>query len=79
MSTVFSPGRIVGAEALEPRREARSRRRGLEERNQLLRERRRVGERIVLGVRLDEEVERIDHRHVGGQVDDDVELVGAAR
>ena len=28
-----------------------------------------VGEGEVLGIGLDEEVERIDHRHVGGEVD----------
>ncbi len=63
-------------EAFEPRREQRSRRRGFEERNQLLRQRRRIGERREFGVRLDEEVERIDHRHVGREVDADVEQVG---
>ena len=33
-----------------------------------------VGEREVLRVRVDEEVERIDDRHVGGQIDLDGEL-----
>ena len=39
----------------------------------------RVNEWIVLGVRLDEEIERIGHRHVGGEVDDDFECVGRFR
>jgi hypothetical protein len=34
-----------------------------------------VRERILLGVRLEEEVERIEHRHLGDQVDLDAELV----
>ncbi len=64
------------AKALDPGGEPRPGRSRLEERNQLLRERWRVLEWIVLGVGFDEEIERVDHRHVGGQVDDDVELVG---
>ena len=40
---------------------------------------RRVGERVVLGVVLDEEVERVDHRHVRDQADGDLEFAGLAR
>ena len=65
-----------GAEALDEGGETRPHRRRLEERDQFLGERRRVAERIGLGVRLDEEVERVDHRHVGGDVDDDLQVVG---
>ena len=38
-----------------------------------------VGERKLLGVRLEEEVERIEHRHLGDQVDLDAQLVGLLR
>ena len=33
-----------------------------------------VGEREFLGVAFDEKIERVDHRHVGDQVDRDLEL-----
>ena len=42
-------------------------------------QRRLVAERHGLGVLLEEEVERVDDRHLGDQVDDDVQLGGALR
>ncbi len=75
----FLAGSDRRAEALEPGREQRPRRRGFEKWNQLLREGRRIRERREFGVRLDEEVERIDHRHVGREVDADVEAIGGLR
>jgi hypothetical protein len=36
----------------------------------------RIRKGKFLGVRLDEEVERIDHRHVGGEIDLDTKFVG---
>ena len=39
----------------------------------------RIAEGIGLGVALDEEVERVDHPHVGHQSDGDVQLAGLAR
>jgi hypothetical protein len=38
-----------------------------------------VGERNFLGVRLKEEIEGIDHRHLGDQIDLDPELAGFLR
>ena len=64
------------AEPLEPCGEPRPDGRRLEEGDQLLRERRRVAERVMFGIGLDEEIEWIDHTHVGRQVDDDVERRG---
>ena len=49
------------------------------ERRQLLVERRRVVERERLGLRFDEEVERIDHVHLGDQPHLDAEAVGLLR
>jgi hypothetical protein len=40
---------------------------------------RRIGERVLLGVLVDEEVERIDRRHIRDQVDGDRELRGRLR
>ena len=42
--------------------------------SQFLRELRIVVERVVLGVFLHEEIERVDHRHLGDQVDLDRKL-----
>ena len=39
----------------------------------------RVGERKVLRVRLEKEVERIEHRHLGDQIDFDAQLLGLVR
>ena len=60
----------------EPRRQQWPGRLDLAERRDLGGERGIVGERPLLGVGLEEEVERIDHRHVGDQVDHDLEAVG---
>ena len=38
-----------------------------------------VAERELLGVRLEEEVERVEHRHLGDQVDLDAQLARALR
>ena len=46
----------------------------LEVGRELSRQLRRIGERHGLGIGLDEEVERIDHRHLGGEVHLDAEL-----
>ena len=40
---------------------------------------RRIGERKMLGPFLDEEIERVDHRHVGDEVDDDFQFPGFLR
>jgi hypothetical protein len=58
---------------------ARARRFQLAKGCDLLGERGVVGERPGLGLGLEEEVERIDHRHVGDQVDHDLEAVGLLR
>ena len=63
----------------EERRQAGSRRLGVEIGPQLLRELGGIGERKAVGERLDEEVERIDHRHVGQEIDGDGELAGLLR
>ena len=60
-------------------RSAAPRVRDLQIRRQLRVQRRLVGEREVLGVRLEEEVERVDHRHLGDQIDVDRELASSAR
>ena len=49
------------------------------ERRQLLVEQRVVAERPGLGFGLEEEVERIDRRHVGDEIDRDVEMRDALR
>ena len=73
-------GALRGAWHLrQPGREQRPRRRDLAERRDLLGQRRVVGEGPGLGRGLEEEVERIVHRHVGDQVDRDLELRGLLR
>ena len=52
---------------------------GFEERAQLARERVVVGERIVLGARLEEKIERIEDRHLGDQIDFHEELRRSVR
>ena len=51
----------------------------LEVRRQVARQLLVVAEREVLGVGLEKEVERVDHRHVGDQSDRDGQLAGALR
>ena len=63
----------------EPGREPRSQRLQLAERRDLLGQRGVVGKGPGLGRRLQEEVERVDDRHVGHQVDRDLELPGLFR
>ena len=65
--------RATRAELAEPLLEQRAGGFPLEVRRELGRELRRVVEREMLGPVLDEEVERIDHRHVGDEIDGDVE------
>ena len=66
--------RLRAVDAGEPVHEARPALLDLEVRRQLLRDLLGVGEGVLLGVLLEEEVERVDHRHVGDQVDLDGEL-----
>ncbi len=63
----------------QPRRQAGAQRLELAERRDLLGQRRVVGERPGLGRGLQEEVERVDDRHVGHEVDRDLELPGLFR
>jgi hypothetical protein len=72
----------AGARAIDRRQEFRqqgARRHGAQERRDLLGQRRIVGEGRRLGLRLEEEIEGIDHRHVGDQIDDHLETVGGFR
>ena len=70
-------GRLLAAIDLgEPGRDQRSRRLHLAKGRDLLGQRGVVGEGPLLGLGLQEEVERIDHRHVGDQVDHDLEELG---
>jgi hypothetical protein len=64
LADVFGEGRAV------------HHRRDMQERHEVLEHVRRVAERKELRVRLQEEVERVDHRHLGGEVDLDGQLVG---
>ena len=59
---------------VEQRLQLRPDRRQTAERCELLLEQRVVAERPGLGVRLQEEVERVDRHHVGHQIDRDVEM-----
>jgi len=71
---------LLGAvDRREPGRQSRAERLQLSERRDLLRQRGIVGEGPRLGRGLQEEVERIDDRHVGHQVDRDLELPGLFR
>ena len=73
-------GRLLAAIDLgQPRREQRSRRLHLAKGRDLLGQRGIVGEGPLLGLGLEEEVERIDHRHVGDEVDHDLEQLGLLR
>ena len=71
MSTVTL---LAARHLIEQRLQPRSHRHQPPERCQLLLEQRVVAERPVLGFRLQEEVERVDRRHVGDQIDRDVEM-----
>ncbi len=63
----------------EPRLEQRTRRLDFAKCGDLLGERGIVAEGKGLAFRLEEEVERIDHRHVGDEIDGDLELRGLLR
>ena len=69
-------GRNLGPERLQPTLKARSAWLGFEERCQLGSELLGVDERVMLGPFLHEEVEGIDDRHVGQEIDRDVDLPG---
>ena len=60
----------------KPRLEQRTWRLELAERRDLLGERGIVAEGKGLGFGLEEEVERVDHRHVGDEIDGDLERRG---
>ena len=60
-------------------RKQRPRRLGLEIGGKFVAQVVRIGEGKVLGVGFDEEIERIDHRHLGDEVDLDAEFVGRLR
>ena len=66
---------IAGEECLEPR----PGRLGNEIGRELLAQLGRIGERKRLGAGLDEEIERIDHLHIGEQIDRDGEFGGLLR
>ena len=51
----------------------------MQERRELLLQLGVVAEREILGARLEEEVERVEHRHLGDQVDLDAELGRSSR
>jgi hypothetical protein len=61
-------------DALQSIAELRPDRFGIEKRRQILREPRLVGEGIHLGGWLEEEVERVDHRQLGDEINVDHEL-----
>ncbi len=63
----------------EKRRQERSRRLGIEKRRKLLGKLRGVSERECFREGLHEEVERIDDRHVGDEIDGDDEFAGLFR
>ena len=72
---VHRPARQRGEEFLQ-QRPGRLRR---HERREVLAQRLREFERERLGIGFDEEVERIDHLHVGDEVDRELEFLGAVR
>ena len=69
-------GRDRRPERVEPAGKPRPRRRLLEKRDQFLGQCRRIGERELLGIGLDEEVEGIDDGEVRREVDQHLELLG---
>ena len=71
--------RPIARDRGEKGRQQRSRRFRIEKRGKFLGELRGIGERESLRERLDKKVERIDHRHVGDQVDGDGEFAGLFR
>src|SRR5262249_30203445 len=66
----------IAVDAAEEMEESRARGNHFEERRELLRQPRLVAERKRLGRRLEEEVERIQDRHLGHEVDVDRQLAG---
>jgi len=71
--------RPIARDRGEKGRQQGSRRFRIEKRGKFLGELRGIGERESLRERLDKKVERIDHRHVGDQVDGDDEFAGLFR
>jgi hypothetical protein len=72
-------GALAARDEVEQRLELRTDLLELEIGFQFVREDGVVGEGVVIGVGFEEEVERVDRRHVGGQLDLDLELVGLFR
>ena len=70
---------LLGAGLGEPCLEQRSRRLELAERRDLLGQRGIVGEGPGLGLGVQEKVEGVDHRHVGDEIDRDLEPIGLVR
>ncbi len=70
---------LLAVDLGEPGRQLRPQRFQLAERRDLFGERGVVGERPGLGRGLEEEVERVDDRHVGHQVDRDLERGRSSR
>ncbi len=69
----------LATDAVQIRLKSRGQRQFFEVRRQLALLFAGVGERDVLGVGLEEEVERIEHSHLGDQIDFDAKLVGLFR
>jgi hypothetical protein len=67
---------LVARHAVDEGLQARRRRPLDKVRRQVVREFRRVGKGVVLGIGLEEEVERVVHRHLGHQVHRDLEFGG---
>ena len=65
---------VVPRRSREPLLQERRRRHLREIRLEVLEHDRLVQERIRLGLGLEEEIERVDHRHVGDEIDLDEEL-----
>ena len=69
-------GQRCAVDAVQVSLEGRGQRQGFEVRRQLLALVGGVDERDFFGVRFEEEVERIEHRHLGEQIDFDAQLCG---
>src|SRR5262249_21409806 len=70
---------VIRGEGGEERRQPRAGRLGIEIRGKLFGEFGGIGEREIFREWLDEEIERIYHRHVGDEIDSDGEFAGLLR
>src|SRR5262249_7945191 len=70
---------VITRDRGEERRQPRAGRLGIEIRGKLLGEFGGIGERGIFREWLDEEIERIYHRHVGDEIDSDGEFAGLLR